>query len=757
MVTPPGPDTPSSLAAPPGPDAARQAVAGLSRSFAAGDFPGAESHARLLLGLVPADPNLRRILAAAEVAQGKISSALANLRRALVVGPDYLEARYNLANTLAENHEAELAISQYRRGLRVAPDHVESLINLGGLWRTRGREDRARAGFRRAAVVDPGSALAIGNLGVLAMDGGTPASAARFFAWAHRIAPTSALGVLNLANALRDSGCPIAALAYYHQALAIAPEATVVLAGAAQALMSLDEQAIETWADPAREVLITCLESPEVESNTLNRVSEALLRRDLADWLLGGAGGAPMPEELVGIGETGRSWTFLLSAHLRDSLITDPALEKLLTGLRRQLLEARDSGRDFSLDDARLARAFAHQGVLNEYLWPITGDEEQRLDALMASIEAVVEAGGEVDAVALHLLGAYRPLSSVGQLRRWAASRRGLADPELARDLDILILDRVREEAIAATIADLTPIDDTISTAVRAQYEDNPYPRWNSLARHEAIDPAAQVLAEIAPNAPMLARLPEILRVLIAGCGTGRQAVQAAMTYRGADILAIDLSRPSLAHAKRKSAELGFGAIRFARADILGLSAISERFEIIECSGVLHHMANPEAGLKALLTILAPTGLMKIALYSAAARANVTRLREWIAERGFAATLEDIRAFRAGLPASGHPDAEATCRSIDYNATSAIRDLLFHAQEHQFTVPRIKTLLGDNGLEFLGFLFLDPGVKERYLDRFPGDPACTDLANWAAYEADNPLTFVSMYQFWCRRRGELTG
>ena len=106
--------------------------------------------------------------------------------------------------------------------------------------------------------------------------------------------------------------------------------------------------------------------------------------------------------------------------------------------------------------------------------------------------------------------------------------------------------------------------------------------------------------------------------------------------------------------------------------------------------------------------------------------------------------------FRRSLSASGHPDAAATCRSIDYNATSAIRDLLFHVQEHQFTIPRLKRMLEVNGLEFLGFLFRDAQVKALYLERFPDDPACVDMDTWAVFEAEFPLTFVSMYQFWCR-------
>jgi tetratricopeptide (TPR) repeat protein len=88
--------------APVDPEAARQAVAGLAASFGASDYARAEIHARLLLRLVPADGNLRRILAAAEVAQAKTEPAIINLKRALLVGPEYVEAQYSLANTLLE-------------------------------------------------------------------------------------------------------------------------------------------------------------------------------------------------------------------------------------------------------------------------------------------------------------------------------------------------------------------------------------------------------------------------------------------------------------------------------------------------------------------------------------------------------------------------------------------------------------------------------------------------------------------------------
>ena len=730
------------------PDAARAAVAGLSRSFVAGDYAQAESHARLLLELVPADPNLRRILAATRLARGMTADALINLRRALVVGPDYLEARYNLANTLAGIQETEQAIRHYRRGLKLAPDHGESLINLGGLHLVGGRPDRARACFRRAAVVEPGSGLAAGNLGVLALDQDSYGPAIRFFTRSHRIAPAAVETNLSLANVLRDADQVEAAIPYYNRAVALTPEAPKVLAGAAAALARLEGDEV-AGSEAVRALLIACLRSPCVESNTLNRVTQPLIRRDLLGWY----SEARRRAASDGLPEIPGDSSDLLTAHLMDSLISDPDLEASLTILRRRLLMAWTNRRAVPDGYAQLARALARQGVLNEYLWPVDTEEERALDMLLEKVIETIGAGEDPEPAALHLFAAYRALTSIEAVRLWTVARREHVADELAEDLDILVLDRAREEDVAATIPDLTPIEDGVSTLVKTQYEDNPYPRWNSLARHEPIDPVAQILAEIAPHAPILAPLPESPRVLIAGCGTGRQAVQAAMTYRGTSILAIDLSRPSLAHAKRKSVELGIDSIRFARADILALPNIQERFDIVECTGVLHHMAEPEAGLKALLAVLAPGGAMKIALYSAAARANVTRLREWIAARGYPASLEGIRRFRAELPASGHPDAEATRRSIDYNASSAIRDLLFHAQEHQFTVPEIERLLAGNNLEFLGFLFRDPSVKRAYLDSFPTDPDCVDLANWAAFEADHPLTFVSMYQFWCRRRG----
>lgn len=99
-------------------------------------------------------------------------------------------------------------------------------------------------------------------------------------------------------------------------------------------------------------------------------------------------------------------------------------------------------------------------------------------------------------------------------------------------------------------------------------------------------------------------------------------------------VLAIDLSRVALGFAARQARDLGIGGIEFAQADILGLATLKRRFDLIECSGTLHHMADPEAGWRVLRGLLAPRGLMRISLYSERGRADVVALREQIARAG---------------------------------------------------------------------------------------------------------------------------
>ena len=113
----------------------------------------------------------------------------------------------------------------------------------------------------------------------------------------------------------------------------------------------------------------------------------------------------------------------------------------------------------------------------------------------------------------------------------------------------------------------LTAIDDR-SRPVQQQYEENPYPRWI-----------------VIPPVSVPAANPDTQRkndILIVGCGTGQQSIDAALLFPHAHILAVDISLTSLAYARRKTREAGLKNIDYAHADILKLGTLDRRFDYIE-------------------------------------------------------------------------------------------------------------------------------------------------------------------------------
>ena len=134
--------------------------------------------------------------------------------------------------------------------------------------------------------------------------------------------------------------------------------------------------------------------------------------------------------------------------------------------------------------------------------------------------------------------------------------------------------------------------------------------------------------------------------ILIAGCGTGQHSIGTATRFKGSKVLAIDLSLSSLAYAKRKTEELAIKNIEYMQADILNLRKLNKQFDIIESTGVLHHMDNPIEGWKVLTDCLRPGGLMKIGLYSEKARKHIVKIRKEISKAGIGSSDAAIKSFR---------------------------------------------------------------------------------------------------------------
>jgi 2-polyprenyl-3-methyl-5-hydroxy-6-metoxy-1,4-benzoquinol methylase/Flp pilus assembly protein TadD len=463
----------------------------------------------------------------------------------------------------------------------------------------------------------------------------------------------------------------------------------------------------------------------------LKRLADAWPRQLRVAELLGAKGVSAMAREAM------------LLALLQSKVVHDLELERLLTTIRRGLLQHPIEGDRQTGDDDGLEFfcALAQQCFLNEYVFALGDIEQAELQRVHDRIVAALKAGTEIAPLDLIVTASYLPLHKLPG----ASSLLTRVWPNaIERLLTQQIQESFEEETDRKDIPVLTPIDDAVSLQVQNQYEESPYPRWTAVPQ---IEPTTVVnfLRDRLNIVPMSWPQTTVgVDILIAGCGTGSHSIDSALRFPKARILAIDISRASLAYARRKSRALGLSNIEYGQADILKLASLGRRFDVIETVGVLHHLADPAAGWRVLLSLLRPHGLMLVGLYSATARQSLAAARAFIAERGYSAA--DIRACRQELiQRFGMPPFR------DFSSTSGCRDLLFNVMEHQFTIPQIKEFLDENRLTFLGIEQLPPDVMRQFQQQFPDAGAMRDLGSWHAFEQMHPLTFGNMYFFWVQK------
>ena len=204
-----------------------------------------------------------------------------------------------------------------------------------------------------------------------------------------------------------------------------------------------------------------------------------------------------------------------------------------------------------------------------------------------------------------------------------------------------------------------------------------------------------------------------------------------------------------MAYSQRKTKELGIENIEYIQADILNAGKLNKQFDIIESAGVLHHMENPMAGWKVLVDCLKPGGLMSIGLYSELARQHIVKVKDEIKQLGLGSSDEEMKNFRDIIIASDKEHHKVLLNWSDFYSLSELRDLLFHVQEHRFTIPRIKDYLAELGLKFCGFGSIEIVSHFKLTNTQKDDPY--NLDKWHLYEEANPRAFSAMYQFWCQK------
>lgn len=438
----------------------------------------------------------------------------------------------------------------------------------------------------------------------------------------------------------------------------------------------------------------------------------------------------------AGFGEAGYA---LLIDTLERCAIASEAVEWVCTDLREWLLAARCEA---LIDDAaarlpELAAALAIQVFFGEYVLPDSPGEVAAVDALELDLRAAIAAGRSPLSFDLAIYAAYRPLHRLPRAERLPALVGAPADSLLGELVRCQIVEPLEEAALRQRIPVLTVIADGTSQAVRAQYEENPYPRWRWLTGVPAGGGASAPVGNAHPTE----------RVLIAGCGTGRHPVTVAREHPGSSILAIDLSLASLAYAARKTREYGLLNVEFAQADLLRLPETGMTFDAITSVGVVHHMERPVEGLDALRRLMAHDQGLKVAVYTESGRQGYVAAMRLRAELGIAPSPEGIRMFRQMiLSLADDNPARQVAHTADFYSASGCRDLVFHVMEHRFTIPAFIELAACAGLQ-VESLQVGKDVRARFAEQFPDPAARTDMEAWDRFERTHPGVFGSMYRF----------
>jgi SAM-dependent methyltransferase len=397
--------------------------------------------------------------------------------------------------------------------------------------------------------------------------------------------------------------------------------------------------------------------------------------------------------------------------------------------------------------DAEALWALTLQFQITEFVQGMTSSE--------ISLATKYRDRADLDKVkSLAIIAMYIPLHEIEQdVDFWDNIYKNFDTPKSLRlSIEREIFNREKEKSIEEDIVSLTPVENTISEAVKNQYEHNPYPRWLSVEISKSKGSfKTKIQHEVKNLRPSNLDL-ENPDILIAGCGTGRHALSTANRYFGSKVMAIDLSRASLAFAMRQAEVYEQTNLNFYQADILKLEGLKERFDVIEVSGVLHHMEQPLKGWKILRNLLKPSGLMRVGLYSKLAREKWSNLKSLTPKTVSNSGLEDlIRQSRIKIIQKVRTSQDQSLfDTADFYSVSGCRDFLFHENEVQLTIGELKGWLARLNLRFLGFVNLSEITKCNFSQKFGKQANLLDLNQWEKYEDQFPNTFVTMYQFWCQ-------
>jgi SAM-dependent methyltransferase len=223
--------------------------------------------------------------------------------------------------------------------------------------------------------------------------------------------------------------------------------------------------------------------------------------------------------------------------------------------------------------------------------------------------------------------------------------------------------------------------------------------------------------------------------ILVAGCGT-TQAAHYAVRWPRAQVIGIDVSAKSIAFTQGLKRQYALANLDVRQLAVERAAELGQRFEHVVCTGVLHHLPDPDAGLRALHDVLEPTGALNVMVYAPYGRAGVYMLQDYCRRLGVGGTAAEIRDLAASLKAlpPDHPLAPLLRNSPDFADRAGLSDALLHPQDRSYSVPQLLDFLGRAGLAF-----------GRWVRQAPYLPWCGSLSSTPHHSRLVELTAEAQY------------
>jgi SAM-dependent methyltransferase len=227
----------------------------------------------------------------------------------------------------------------------------------------------------------------------------------------------------------------------------------------------------------------------------------------------------------------------------------------------------------------------------------------------------------------------------------------------------------------------------------------------------------------------------ESYSILVAGCGTS-QAAKHAMRWSDASVTGIDFSATSVRCTEELKGKYHLNNLQVRQLAIERVGELEVSFDQIVCTGVLHHLPDPDAGLKALRDVLKPGGAMHLMVYAPYGRTGIYMLQEFCRRVGVQADdagLRDLIAALTALP-RGHPLETLLREAPDFRQEAALADALLHPQDRAYSVPQLFDFLARGRLAF-----------GRWLMQAPYLPHCGVLAKIPQADRIAQLSMAEQY------------